>query len=435
MVNKFSFSDSRMIKSFDFTNPISVGKDNGVITGTPTFSKRGIDLNGTTDYITYAISNTLFASAKISIVVEFTPAFNFDADAQYQIFDATIGHRYSIAIRDNLNNNALFLQIGNIVLIQIASAVYSPYWKQNERNVFVFSGTSGDNNLWLNGTQILTNNLEAWEVKYPTELYVGERFNTGVPFDGEIHSLSIYNNLLSGDDAQALYDNSLFNFKNKANVWLDMKSQSSDGTNQITKDKSSKGNDFKLGDGTTAGTFPAFSNPGFDFDGSSDYLLNSSTSEVYNNASQSIVMCFKPNFTSNANADYYLFDSTNSTEYSIVKEDNGASDVLTLTLGNTTIASISNATFKPLWNAHGLNVISIAGTTGNTDVWLNGFKILSADNTAWSAANPSDIILGAEQAIGNYFDGEIFHFSTYAQKLTPIQVRTITNDLMREYSQ
>ena len=163
-------------------------------------------------------------------------------------------------------------------------------------------------------------------------------------------------------------------------------------------------------------------------------MLNDNASGIYNNAEQSFVCCFKPDFATGDNVFGMLFDSSNGSRYLAEKRDNANNNQLNILLANTVIATIAEATYKPYWKIHGLNVLVVAGTTGNTDVWLNGFKILNADNTAWSPANPLSIYIGSTYQPGEYFDGEIFHFSCYAFKMTPIQMQTITNDLMREYS-
>lgn len=191
---------TKAIKIFDLTSPEKVAKDGGTITGSPTFSRDGCDLDGTNDYITYTIPNTLMASAKISIVVEFTPDFAYDYNDIISIYSST-SNQYRVYKHNNAGNNVLGITLGGQLIEEIASASYSTYWKQNERNVLEISGTTGATNAWLNGTQILTNDAQAWSVTNPTELYAGCLANGTQKFDGEIHSISIHNDLLTGDDA------------------------------------------------------------------------------------------------------------------------------------------------------------------------------------------------------------------------------------------
>lgn len=203
---------------------------------------------------------------------------------------------------------------------------------------------------------------------------------------------------------------------------------------QYTEDKSGKGNDFKLGDGTTASTFPAFSNPGFDI-ASGDYMSNPSAAGAYNNTFQTIVTCFNPDFSANDGSSHYLYDSTTGSRYLVLKI---STNELVIFLGNTQIAAITLSTYQSYWRTHGLNVLVVSGTTGDNDVWLNGFKILDANARAWSPANPAQITIGRQDESSSYFDGTMYHFSTFgskfAQKMSPIQVRQITQQLLNQYS-
>ncbi len=700
---KISFGDSRQVKNFDLTSHTSIVKDGGTITGSPTFSRRGINLDGSADYVSYAIPNNLLSSEKISFVVEFTPDRVADEGSNAYFYSSSSSTNYYVYRFADGVNSILAIGLGDAYIGAAVLVDYSPHWKQNERNVLVVSGESGNTKVYLNGALILNSNV-IWGALNPIGFKAGASISGDNKFDGDIHSIDIYNDLLTGDDAQSLYDNSLFNFKNKADVWLDMKSQvgkafdfnettlltdgdmeaggvgdwgvsqnplltketgtrtggsgtqilkvayidtgsptarqaiisvgknyrvtgwakgdgsvapqvldsgatinwtgtsstswqkfdivsaaggtslllrslavgvgefcefddvsivetkellsdgdmeatgvdewtsvtstltkeagtrtggsgtqvlrityngtpnpiarqtvlttgkryrftgyaRGDGTHsprvaqgtgvaiwdgttstdwqhydvtvtataishlyysigsvsghsefddvsvkevlQGTEDKSGKGNDFLLGDGSDTTTFPAFSNPGFDFDGSSDYM-NTVGTGIYNNTFQTITMCFKPDFEAGDGSNHYLCDSSTGSRYLIFKN---SSNVLQIFLGNGDIAGVALATYEPYWNTHGTNVIVVSGTTGNTDAWLNGFKILDADNTAWTPADPAVIYLGANFSVASFFDGEFFHFSTYgknfAQKMTPIQVKTITNDLFRRYS-
>jgi len=540
----------KAVATFDLRTPQAIAEDSGTITGAPTYSKAGINLDGSSDYVTYAIPNTLLSHAKISIVIEFTPDFEADDSANHTLIDSSENSRYNF-VKDSTNQ--LNITLGNTSVEALALGVYSAYWKVNERNVLVVSGDATNNvtNVWLNGTLILDEDSTAWGVKYPVIFTVGSRFSGVNLFDGEIHSISIHNTLLTGDEASDLYTNSLFNFENKADVWLDMASQvgkesgtelivggmtyggwtpannailtnptadvlrvayddttnpnaaqtiltgakrfritgqargdgtyapafTSSGANShwtgttstdwqefdviITADFANlrllaaatgagyaefrnvsaelieqttpckKGNDFLLGDGNDTTLYPTFKNKGFDFDGSDDYMSNPNATGIYNNAKQSIVCCFTPDFTPSVGSTKYLWDSSDSSRYFCAKDSGGTLDIY---MGNTSIATIAEATYTPYWNTHGLNVLVIAGTTANTDAWLNGFKILDADNTAWSGANPAVIYLGARFSVANYFDGEIFAFGTYAFKMTDIQMRDITSQLLLTYS-
>jgi len=545
------------VKTFDLTSSSAIAKDNGTITGSPTFSRDGCDMDGTNDYIEYAIPNTLLSHDKLSIVVEFTPDFAADSGTAHYLYDTTTGQRLYCSKQ---SANTLIIHIGGGTKT-IALLDYQAYWKQNERNVLqvVVSIVARDIWVYLNGTNIVTDTNWGSNIKTPTELHVGSANDYSVKFDGEIHSITIKNDLTTAQEAQDLYDNSTFNFQNKASVWLDMKSQvgkasgteliigsdmvytnwtagsdatltnpstgilrvayggtaspigyqnilgsgkryrvkgsaRGDGTakpavgnwldkwegttsadwqefdfvftydtnalfylkavttsasyaefkdvsveliEQYTPDKSGHGNDFLLGDGDDTTLMPAFSNPGFNLDGSDDHFRNYNTPDVYGSVETSIVMCFKPDFATDEDVIRTLTDSKisdYSRRYTIQKVDNGNSNTLGIRLGGILIANIAEATYKPYWKVHGLNVVVVAGITGATNVYLNGFKILDADSTGWSGQIPDDIVIGGNSAGSQTFDGEIYHFSVYKQKLTPIQIRQITQFLLNQYS-
>ncbi len=204
---------------------------------------------------------------------------------------------------------------------------------------------------------------------------------------------------------------------------------------QTTKDKSSNGNHFLLGDGSTTTSFPSFngSGGGFDLDGSTDYFLNNNSQGIYGNDSQSIVICFSPDFNWDVNAIFVLCDSSTSERYLIYKHNNASSNVISLTLGGALIVEIAGSTYSPYWKVSGSNVLVVASESANTDVFLNGVKIVDADNTAWTAKDPASIILGSTVSGVNRFDGTFFHFSTYPIKLSPIQAEQITAELFSEY--
>ena len=555
-----------------FESPKEVAKAGGVISGSPVFRPGdGIILDGSSDYISYNIPNTLLAQKKISFVVVFLSDFNWDDGLAHYLYDSTSSNQYTLVKHNTANSNGLVILLGTAFIGAISPVTYSAYWKQNERNIIAVSSNGVLTNVWLNGSQIMTNDNTAWSVKYPTEFYIGATNTATNKFIGTIKSFSIHSRLFTQLDVDGIQSNSLFNFENKADIWLDMKAQvgepttndllvdgnaeagdvsawtaaagdatketgtpyqgaqvlrltdsggftftihyqsvatngvtfravgqaRSDGTSlpyvatndagtviwtgtnstdwqsfdvefssvgttltvggntmplngyvefdvlelleeiveQTTKDKSSNGNHFLLGDGSTTTTFPSFngSGGGFDLDGSSDYLLNNNASGIYGNASQSIVFCFSPDFAAGDGVSHILFDSTNGGRYTAQK--NSGVNSFIITLGNTIIVSILIADYKEYWRVNGNNVLVVASESANTDVFLNGVKILDSDNTAWTAKDPTEIYLGAYTTpTSSMFDGQIFHFSAFPFKLSPIMAEQITSELMGVYN-
>ena len=193
-----------------------------------------------------------------------------------------------------------------------------------------------------------------------------------------------------------------------------------------TLDKSPNGHVCLLGDGFTANTIPDFLNPGFGLDGANQYLSLLQASGIYNNAAQSIVAVFRPGFNWNANINAYLYDSTNGSRYYVLKLNNASGNVLSISMGGTAIGSIASAVYSPYWIQNGINVLAVVSVSGYTDVRLNNHLIMTADATAWSALDSTEIYLGSNFAVAPLFSGEYLGFYTWPEKLSPLQVADFT---------
>jgi len=428
----------KLTKRFDLRSSTSIAEDGGTIAGSLSYnSVKGAYFDGITNYISYYPSSYL-TSNKISISIEFTPSFVCTDGATRYLFSA-----YTNSVKLLVAKNAgsgISVYIGDGVSVIGGSSV-AGLWRVNERNVITAACVSGTNKVWLNGVLAGSSGVAWTPLANYTTAVIGAYYygSMSSPFVGNIHSISIYNTLLTETEALDLYDNSTFNFFSVADVFLDMKSQTSNGTNQITKDKSGHGRDFKLGDGTTASTMPAFMSPGYDLDGTSDYLLNSNVTGIYNNTYQTIVVAFRPNFVYTNNAYSYLYSSAaGAFQYAVVKAANVGSNALYVIMGGYEVQAIASSIYSPYWKQHGVNVLVVSGISGNTDVWLNGNQILTKGNTVWVPTNSTSIYLGQVYSGTARFNGEIFHFSTYgnkfSQKMSDTQVRYLTGYLMQMYS-
>ena len=208
----------------DFYGPVSVAKAGGTLVGSPTFVGGGVSFDGSSDYIQYSVPSTLLAHKKISFVVEFIPEFDWDINAHSYLY-TTETPSSRILKGNNASNNILVVDMAGSAIASISSATYSPYWLVNKRNVLVISSESGSTNAWLNGSQILTNDSSTWTPVYNSSLYIGASKDSDSFFDGTIKSFSIHNRNFTQEDVSALQNNSLYNFYNKSDVWLDFKSQ------------------------------------------------------------------------------------------------------------------------------------------------------------------------------------------------------------------
>jgi len=176
--------DTANTKTLDLSR---TGADATLVHAPPKISDRhGYTLDGSNDYMT-ATGTGVFNTAEVGIVIEFTPHFAVDEDKNIYILDSSSGNRYLFGKANNTFNNVLNLHLGNTVIAYISEATYSPYWYQNQKNVIVISGTTGNTNAWLNGNQILTSASTEWTAKNPANLYIGAANDAAGNFDGDIN--------------------------------------------------------------------------------------------------------------------------------------------------------------------------------------------------------------------------------------------------------
>jgi len=208
----------------NFRSETAINRNGGTVTGAPTFdASQGVTLDGTNDYLTYALTGREFYSDPISIVIEFTPDFNWNEDVTrvfIDIEDGAGGNRTLIKKEKATSAYVLDIRISEAVTISIPSDTYSPFWLQNQRNVLVISGTTGNTNAWLNGSQILTGNATAWTPHSDgIRLTLGASYVATALFLGTFHSFKVFHALLTAQEATDYSDNSTFTYMNSAIVF------------------------------------------------------------------------------------------------------------------------------------------------------------------------------------------------------------------------
>ena len=171
---------------------------------------------------------------------------------------------------------------------------------------------------------------------------------------------------------------------------------------------------------------------GYDFDGG-DYMTVVATGAL-NTDEISIIMELTPDFETSDDVDRFLCDGSSGSSYRVRKRNNANGNVLNITLGNTLIASIAEATYSPYWQANQRNVLVVTGDSINdlTNVWLNGGHILDDDTTAWTAAGSAVFWVGSSYTPSSYFTGQIHTFAIFPFALTPLQVFDIQHRLQQE---
>ncbi len=164
---------------------------------------------------------------------------------------------------------------------------------------------------------------------------------------------------------------------------------------------------------TTHGT-PTYSSTGMELDGSTDATEFPSTG-VFDSLLITIAGRFTPNFATSADATYRLW-SAGATNYTVIKQNNAASNVLQIRMGNTVIENIAEAAYTGAWVVDSENTIIVTGDdTGDlTSVYLNGTTILDGDTTAWANGASETFAIGSvHDTPSQFFDGEIRDVMVY----------------------
>ena len=185
-------------------------------------------------------------------------------------------------------------------------------------------------------------------------------------------------------------------------------------TSVLATDVSSGHNHATTDNGTAT-----YSGAGYECDGSTDSLEFPGTG-IYNATAVSMAMRFTPDFAAADNTQNILFDSSDGSRYLVLKQNDAASNILAIYLGNTLIENIALGTYGSAWNANQENTIIVTGddTANLTNVYLNGTQILTDDATAWANANPAVLYVGSNFVPGAYFDGSIRDLRIYNRILT-----------------
>jgi hypothetical protein len=167
----------------------------------PTCGGKFCDFNGTQATANRFTGNgaNIFNNNR-SIAIKFSPDFAANDNLHHYFID-TLNAR---DIFRKGNDNTLFLYL-NGTSISVSLATYQSYWKIGKENILIFSGISGNNNMWLNGIKILNGDSSAWSSAATTSLYfLGCDIGDNYGFDGKIHYLKVWNRLLTNDEVANL---------------------------------------------------------------------------------------------------------------------------------------------------------------------------------------------------------------------------------------
>jgi hypothetical protein len=414
----------------DFKDAQSVIQNGGTITGTPSIDN-GITLDGTSDYVTYALAGIENASSTISYFIKFYPDFATSVDADKTLFygDKSGSETFWIKKRQNSNNNTLWIRLSGTTIANIAEATYSPYWKQNSKNIIVLSSTSGGGTtkIWLNGNLILSVSTSYIAASGADLLSIGAAASGSDKFSGKITEFKIFKSLLTAQDAQNFYDNSTYKYMDDAVVNLSFKAAQHDPTNTRTLDISGNNNHATFGDGVTSTTFPTkLQRRGYSFDGGDYNVITNDTTLAFGTDDFTVAALVKSSIVNNA------------THWIIDKGFGEANNRLILGLDSTNKLKIHVGAIEAAGSViNEDSYYTVVGVRNGDNVYLYVNGIEDASNTGASAkviTSTTDLYIGARSATpASYWDGEMsVVYLLNGKGLTPLQVADLHINMLQE---
>jgi hypothetical protein len=402
----------------NFESAANINLNGGVITGALEYRDRGAVFSGAVNTVKYGGALTFKRSPTISMVIEFTPDFNFDDNVVKTFCDTTVGTRYSLLKYSNATSNLLRFYCGGVNAISVTSAAYGPYWKTNQRNVFVITCASGSNFVYLNGVQVGTS-ATAWSPIDITAFEIGAN-----SFSGVMHSFKIFNQVLTAGEALGYYNNDWANYEKRATCILPMTAECHDATGLKTLDVSGKGKNAVFGDGSTATKFPTkLQRRGYSFDGG-DYLQAANAGLVGASGLTIFAVLRNSPLGSQAVAGIEKVDSTTIAGL-LYKPDTTS---FRFYAGSSTAVNAANITA----GLSAVNVV-VGVTTGSvTSIYCNGKLGTNAATPIALAQDAAQLFtVGARGSAGTPLIGDVLASGYFPFALTPLQIADLTLKLQK----
>lgn len=199
--NKATIDLKMGLAQHDITNTrtldVSGSGKHATLINTPTkLNQCGYSFNGSNQYLT--VSGTgLFNKTNQTIAVEFTPSFSPADNIEGYLYDGLLSPGRYFAVKEaNGLSNVIYIGMGGTLLTPIAQAAYEPYWRKNQINILVVSGTSGNTTTYLNGAVIGTSST-AWTPSDLTTLLIGVRYNNTKYWNSKIHRFRVWDTILN----------------------------------------------------------------------------------------------------------------------------------------------------------------------------------------------------------------------------------------------
>jgi len=200
-------------------------------------------------------------------------------------------------------------------------------------------------------------------------------------------------------------------------IYLPMRNQDHDGTNNRTLDTSGNGRHASWTAGAVAPT-KLTGRHGYDLNGATNYFT-STLNGAFNTPEISFAVEFEADFAADG-VIRPLWDSTNPNRYLLNKD---AADTLGLYCNGTLIgAAVGSASWLPYWYRTGRNTVVASCKSGKSNLWLNGVQIITNAVTAWAPGDPATLYIGTNAFVAAFHDGRITRFASWPQALTTIQI-------------
>jgi len=407
-----------------FESSAKVSLNEGTITGAIPMNQDGATFDGTNDLITYPSSFANFTTqsytvcAWIKTTSPHTGLYGIIVDTK--VLDSVNGG-YTLF----LYNNILYFSGGSSWGGGSSASTWTDgNWhfvalvvNYNTNNLLYRDGVLNSTRTWATGS---SSNFHALSIGG----YSADKFN------GNIRGVKIFNVALTAQEILDYYNNAPFTYRNKAVLDLPMDLASYDFTNKKVLDRSGKGNDATLGDGSTASTFPTkLSTKGFSFDGG-DYLdlgdkdAYSFTDGAGNDVPFSVSIWVKPNSSNTilqkyfgANAEYII---STASDFSVIRLYTSSGNYIGR-YWNKTLAS-----FTGQW-VHLVFTYDGSETNAGLKIYFNGTQVDDNNTSAGSYTGMSNtaenLYLGYSRTNPSYHNGsfsKLFIFRNIT--LTPLQI-------------
>jgi len=380
----------------------------------------GLSMAAKTDYATFVVNSAQFAPTDtITYLIEFTPNFTFDSTTYYFMSNTTPDSKYYTQVDAS---NGLTSVAGGTGALFASSGGMSSGWTINKRSTIQVSLTSGSNQAYLNGVQVGTS-ATAWTGDEGITNLIAGASSAGINgMTGVMHSLKIFQQKLTAQDAVNHYNNSQGNYTERAIINYPMGIAEHDATNTQTLDRSGNGNNGNFGAGAAEPTKLADKH-GYTL-ATADHFVGDGSKIT--SPEVSFVMEFTPDWNWDIDSSLYLLGTDdNSYRFYKTASSSGGASKLYMYLGGTLIDQLAVASYSPYWRQHRQNVFIITGDSVNnkTNVYLNGAHVLVDDPTAWTVGSPTNFHLGHvnTSTTGEYNSLEVYDFI-----LSPTQVQDLT---------